>query len=973
MDLTEKGARRELARCTDRLPRILNKAILIIMKLFLLVVILGCIFGASLGIGLVKGIIDNTPDISVESIVPMGYSTSIYDAAGNLTDTLVMAGSNRQEATYDEIPQDMINAFVAIEDSRFWQHHGIDTRSILRAALGIITGDSSAGGGSTITQQLIKNNVFNGGREKGFGAKLERKLQEQYLAIQLEKTMDKKLIITNYLNTINLGSNTLGVKVAARRYFNKELKDLTLSECTVIAGITQNPSKLNPITGAERNAQKREVILQYMYEQGYITKEQQEEALADDVYSRIENNNTINKETTKVYSYFTDELIDQVMTVLENELGYSNTQAHNLLYSGGLSIYTTQDPELQAIVDDEINDPSNYVKTQYSIEYRLSVKDSDGNTVNYSESNLRRYFSDVLGKSYSKLYDSEEEARQVCDDFKAYILEDGGEVVGESFTATLQPETSFVLIEQSTGYVKAITGGRGTKTASRTLNRASDSHRQPGSTFKVLTAFAPAVDACGATLATVYYDEPYTLGTKSFRNWYSSGYLGWSNIREGIIYSMNIVAVRAMVETVTPELGVEYARKFGITTLTDSDYNAATALGGITDGVSNLELTSAFSVIANGGERNKPVMFTMIKDHDGKVIYRNTIEPERVIKDSTAYLMTDAMAQSMQPNKKYARQGVSVNATSSAAQLDSMSCAGKSGTTTNNYDIWFVGYTPYYTGGIWAGYDNNESTLSGQTSFHKAIWKKIMDRVHSGLTDTGFTRPDSIVEAQICRKSGKLAIDGVCENDPRGSAVYTEYFEDGTVPTEYCDHHILVTVCSDSGQYASDSCPNTTTGVSIKVPGMENIKGYDEKTGSVQVLPKGSSFYSQTADETTDDSVYAYRGLCQQHTTGIVVENNPFSPGGVIIGPGYQETIDDQDNMYGPGTTSGGTASGGPSSSGSSSSPGSSSHSSSSSSGSSGYSSSSSSGSPGGSTVVPSPTSPASSTTGYITPFSPID
>ena len=903
MDLSRRGARRELARSTDAGSRILNKIILIILKLTMVVLVMCCIFGASLGIGLIKGIIDNTPDITVASIAPLGYSTTIYDSAGNVTDTLVMAGSNRQEATYDEIPQDMINAFVAIEDSRFWQHHGIDMRSILRAAAGILTGDSSAGGGSTITQQLIKNNVFNGGREKGFGAKLERKFQEQYLAVQLEKTMDKKLIITNYLNTINLGSNTLGVKVAAKRYFNKELKDLTLSECTVIAGITQNPSKLNPITGAERNAEKRKIILQYMYEQGYITKEQQDEALADDVYSRIENNNTLlSKETSKVYSYFTDELIDQVMTVLEDELGYSSTQAHNLLYSGGLSIYSTQDPGLQAIVDEEINDPSNYVKSQYSVEYRLSVKDKDGVTRNYSESNLRKYYSEVLGRSYVSLYSSEEEARSICDDFKAYILEGGGELIGERFTATLQPEASFVLIEQSTGYVRAITGGRGTKTASLTLNRASDSLRQPGSTFKVLTAFAPAVDACGSTLASVYYDEPYTLDAKSFRNWYKAGYLGWSNIREGIIYSMNIVAVRTMVETVTPQLGVEYARRFGITSLTDTDYNAATALGGITYGVSNLELTSAFSVIANGGKRNKPVMFTVIKDHDGKVIYRNTAQDERIIKASTAYLMTDAMAQSMQANRKYARQGVSVNSTSAAAQLDSMSCAGKSGTTTNNYDIWFVGYTPYYTGGIWAGYDNNESTLSGQTSFHKIIWKKIMDRVHAGLADTGFARPDSVVEAQICRKSGKLAIPGVCDSDPRGSAVYTEYFEDGTVPEEYCDHHFLATMCADSGQYASDNCPNTTVGVSVRVPGMTNIPAYDPDAGHMNVLPKGSSVYSFSADEQTDDSVYACRGICSQHTGGAVVESNPFSPDGVIYGPGYQPTVDDQD-MQDPGET----------------------------------------------------------------------
>ena len=213
-----------------------------------------------------------------------------------------MAGSNREEASYDELPQDLIDAFVAIEDSRFWTHNGIDLRSISRAAVGVLTGENR-GGGSTITQQLIKNNVFNGGMETSFGAKLERKIQEQYLAVQLTKSMDRTLIITNYLNTINLGKNALGVKVAARRYFNKEVSDLTLSECAVIAGITQNPSKYNPISGQEANAEKRKTILQYMFDQGMITKEEQEVALADDVYSRIQTVDTTYKATSTPYSY----------------------------------------------------------------------------------------------------------------------------------------------------------------------------------------------------------------------------------------------------------------------------------------------------------------------------------------------------------------------------------------------------------------------------------------------------------------------------------------------------------------------------------------------------------------------------------------------------------------------------------------------------------------------------------------------
>ncbi len=224
-------------------------------------------------------------------------------------------------------------------------------------------------------------------------------------------------------------------------------------------------------------------------------------------------------------------------------------------------------------------------------------------------------------------------------------------------TKILEPQTSFVIMDQKTGYVKAISGGRGTKTGNLVLNRATNTLRQPGSTFKVITAFAPALDACGATLGTVYYDSIYTVGNKTFRNWYSQGYTGYSSIRDGIIYSMNIVAVRCLMETVSPELGIEYAENFGITSLTASDLVPSMALGGLTYGVSNLELTAAYASIANGGVYTKPVFFTKILDHNGKILINNEPESHRVLKDSTAFLLTDAMTDSMISNRKFAGQG----------------------------------------------------------------------------------------------------------------------------------------------------------------------------------------------------------------------------------------------------------------------------------------------------------------------------
>ena len=852
MNYGKNEVARKLQRSSSKTQKVASKLVLWLVKLVLVLFTVGIILSVSLGYGIFKGIIDAAPEIDVASIEPSGYATMVYDSKGNLTETLVKSGSNRLEATYEELPQCLIDAFVAIEDSRFWSHHGVDLRSMIRAAVGILT-NNPAGGGSTLTQQLIKNNIFAGGNEDSFGEKLERKLQEQYLALQLEKIMDKEIILKNYLNTINLGNNTLGVKSAAKRYFGKDVSDLTLSEATVIAGITQNPTKYNPLSekGQKNNEEKRRVILQYMYEQGKISKEDQEEAQADDVYSRIQNVDLVIQESQNPYSYFTDELTEQVMTALQEKLGYTESQASNLLYAGGLSIYTTQDPDLQAIVDEEVNNPDNYDVVYYSVDYRLSIQHEDETVTNYSDETMKTYYrTDLRQTSYDGLFKTKEEADAAIAAYKSAMTKEGDTVLGEVVYYILQPQVSFVLMDQHTGYVKAVNGGRGTKEISLSLNRATNTLRQPGSTFKVLTAFAPALDTCGATLSTVYYDAPYTVGQKTFRNWYAKkGYMGYSTIRDGIVYSMNIVAVRCMMETVTPQLGVEYARNFGITSLTETDYNAATALGGITKGVSNLELTGAYAAIANGGIYTKPVFFTKILDHNGKVLLENEPQTKRVLKDSTAFLLTDALAESMESSRMYASPGVSLNSTSVPANIPGMSNAGKSGTTTSNVDIWFVGYTPYYTAGIWSGCDDNQkiSAIGSSTSYHKRIWKQIMARAHEGLADTGFPVPDSIETASVCRKSGMLPNPGVCEADPRGSAVYTEYFAKGTVPTQVCDHHVAITVCGESGGLPTEFCP---------------LESRHSRT--VLVTPEGES-------GGTDDSRYAMPGPCTVHTQSAVV------------------------------------------------------------------------------------------------------
>ncbi|WP_434310964.1 transglycosylase domain-containing protein [Hominifimenecus sp. rT4P-3] len=823
MDFGRKGTQKQLKQLYSKRKKIQTKSAVNVFKLFLVAILFVGTVGGCLLYGMVNGVLHGSPDMGDIDVSPKGLATKVYDAKGNQIETLIASGANRSPVTYDQIPQDLVNAFVAIEDERFWTHEGVDVRGILRAGYYLLSsGGETTQGASTITQQLIKNNVFEGGAEKTLGARFVRKIQEQYLAIELEKTMSKEKILENYLNTINLGANCLGVQTASKRYFGKDVSELTLSECATIAAITQNPYKYNPITHPEENVKRRATVLQYMEEQGKISKEQQQEALADDVYDRIQQVNATYKTNQSPYSYFVDRLTYEVARDLQEKLGYSEDQAYSLLYSGGLQIFTTQDPDIQAVVDNEVSNPENYEEsvTQYSFTVKITIKHPDETTTSYTENDIKKYYEKKLD------FPNQDEIYALIQEFEESVMEEGDVVLNDKPDITLQPQTSAVVIDQSTGHVLAITGGRGAKTTSLSLNRATNTRRQPGSTFKVLTSFAPAIDAMGQTLASTYYDEPYTYNGKTFKNWYSSSkFAGYANIRQGIVYSMNIVALKCLVETVSPNLGFEYAENFGINTLIkERDAYPSLALGGVSQGVTNMQLTAAYASIANGGIYNQPILYTKILDSDGKILIDNEPESHRVIKESTAFLLTSAMQESMEDK----RLNGLFSSSSPDAHLENMSAAGKSGTTSDVNDLWFVGYTPYYTMAIWSGFDDN-SNIPKETDrdYHKVIWKKIMEQITAGKADIGFGMPEDIVQAEICSKSGKLASDA-CRSDAqeRDSVVYTEYFVKGTEPTEECDLHYYVTVCSDSNMKVGPYCPNTKSFARLRLP--------EETTGSTQ-------------------------------------------------------------------------------------------------------------------------------------------
>lgn len=804
MNYGKNSTRKREKQLTSKGTMIRKKFSIIFLKTLLVCLLAIFIIGGCAGFGILKGVIDSAPEINLDDTTPTGYLSTVLDKDGNQIATLVATGSNRVYATIDVIPVDLQHAFVAIEDERFYEHNGIDLKGILRAGVKGITSGHFSEGASTLTQQLLKNNVFtNWTSETSLADKLERKIQEQYLAVQLEKKVTKDWILENYLNTINLGQNTLGVQSASKRYFNKDVSELNLSECAVIAAITQNPSRYNPISNPDNNAVRREKVLNNMLEQGYITQSQYDDAINDDVYDRIQVVNTETEEES-VTSYFVDELTNQIIQDLIDLKGYTETQAYKVLYSGGLTIHSTQDPTIQAICDEEVNNLDNYpTSPKYSFSYRLTIEKADGTFENYSEQTMLSYYQSA-NPDYSLNFASQEDAQAAIDAYKAEIMEEGDTIVanGESVTFTLQPETALTVMNQETGEVVAIVGGRGDKTASKTLNRATDTSRQPGSTFKILAAYAPALDSGGLTLASVQDDAPYSYENGTPLRNYDNSFRGFTTLREAITHSINIVTVKTLTEIGT-NLGYSYLQDFGFTTLVDDDNNQALALGGITKGVTNLELTAAYATIANEGTYIKPRFYTQILDHEGNVLIDNTPQTHGVLKSSTAWLLTNAM------------EDVVTKGTGTAVNFGDMAIAGKTGTTTKNRDALFAGFTPYYTCVVWGGYDDNTPQDAGTTSYPKAIWKAVMQRIHENLEYKDFTMPSDITTATVCKKSGKLMVGGLCDADPRGSMVQTEYFAEGTTPTEYCDHHVNVTVCSESGMLATEFCPNRVGGVYI--------------------------------------------------------------------------------------------------------------------------------------------------------------
>lgn len=799
MNYGRKNASKQRGKISSKAAKRKKRMFVRFFKAFLIF----CLFVGIIGIisvGLLfKKIVDNAPDITAEDIKPDAHMSTVYANDGTtVLDTFVDAGSNRIYVSIDQIPKHMQNAFIAVEDTRFREHNGIDLKGIVRAGMtGLLSGNFSQGA-STITQQLIKNSIFPNFVNETTFEKVERKIQELYLAVQIEKEInDKDIILENYLNTINLGQNTLGVQSAAQRYFGKDVSELTLSESATIAGITQSPGNLNPITNPDANAKRRQKVLDDMLAQEFITKAEYDEALADNVYDRIQVINTEYTENLTVNSYFVDEVAKQVMKDLVNELGYTETQAHNAVYSGGLSIISTQDIKMQQICDEEINNDKNYPSSiRWGVSCAITITKEDGTQTHYDHYDLEEYMLNKYDKEYGTTFKTEAEANAKVDEFIETLKTSPTDTALKRVTISPQPQATVVVMDQYTGYVKAMVGGRGEKTESMSLNRATQSTRQPGSCFKVLSTFVPALDSYGDTLATVIEDAPFKYNNgKPVNNWWGSSYKGNLTIRDCITMSANVCSVKKLTE-ITPALGFQYVTEnFAMTTLTaEDDMYQPLALGGISKGVYNIEMTAAYAAIANGGVYTEPILYTHIYDHDGNLLYENIPDTHVAMKDTTAALITSAMQDVISDSA----------GTGGAARMSNMPVAGKTGTSQESKDLWLSAFTPYLTASVWTGFDDSQPMEHLDQSFHNRLWKKIMTRIHEGYETKQFEMPKSIVKKSVCAKTGKLASSEFC-------SAYTEYFAEGTAPKQGCNGHAEKEAAKKAAEEAAGTTGDGTT------------------------------------------------------------------------------------------------------------------------------------------------------------------
>lgn len=872
----------------------------IILKLLLVVILfLGSIMIVFAGItgGAILEVMKTAPEIDADAIkFEMSQNSTVVDEDGNEVDAIATS-QYREIVPYDQIPDNLKNAFIAVEDERFKEHKGIDIVSIIGSMFENIKAGGIVRGGSTITQQLAKNTYLTNDQT------YQRKIKEIYLALEIEDHLSKEEILGAYLNRVFMGQNSYGVQAAANTYFNKDVKDLNLAQCAALAGIVQSPSEYSlykaiktsevtdekvlgefTIDGTKYSAvfndaplKRENYVLDKMLELGYISEEEMEEAKSFDIAKSIE---PAERANTEITSYFNTLLEKQVVAKLMETQDMSENQAWDRLYYGGLKITTTLDQEMQRKLEDIYANFSSYLMgdtSGWNVPPLLDMKyDKWGNIVNssgrllyYARNNFLNENNDIrlsaddahlddkgnlvltTNKAYldqtklvfrdyysldeenknlrthrvgmvdltsnKNIYLDDEEhiviAKNYLDENENFIksYEDGTFSVSKDFYAmdlegVIQPQSSSVIIDHKTGHIKAIMGGRDQK-GQRILDRASSVPRQPGSSMKPLATYTPALDN-GFNLATGLDDVPFMMDEdgKPWPNNVYGYFMGVKPLREALKLSINTTAVSTL-DKVGIDTSLQYLKNFGIIkedgkdNFVTSDENretndenlAAMGLGAMTNGLTALDMTGAYAALANGGKYLEPLTFSKIVDSTGKVLFEDKDKiSHEVTSPETAYQITSALEDA---GKFYGN--IFLNGTEFAT---------KTGTTDDDNDFWCMGYTPYYTVGIWMGCDNQNISLTGNSADRAALmWNVINNKILEGYEPAQFEVPKGIISMEVDTMSGMLPTKASYA-DPRGT-VRTEIFGPNNKPTQKDDVHEWATVDSRNNLLVSEQTP----------------------------------------------------------------------------------------------------------------------------------------------------------------------
>ena len=757
-----------------------------------------CVALALLGavVGIAKAFVDTAPTLDLAALDAQDKTSFIYDSQGNLI-TDYKGTEDRIMVSIDEIPEMLQNAFIAVEDARFYEHNGVDVKRIVGALVANFTSGSTQGG-STITQQLIKQTVLSS--EQSY----KRKLQEAYLAMELETRYTKKQILESYLNTIFLGGSYYGVRVAAYGYFGKSLDQLTLRECAMLAGLTRSPNYYNPRSNFyTRNTEgsstpditnnRTDYVLRQMRENGLITAQQYNAALDRSTASVLEKSPA----STDMYAYphYVEYAISDVVDTFLDLNGLEDTSANryameNKLRTGGYSVYLCLDTEIQEIVEDTLANWSNYPRLRDPSDKVYQSRNSDG-----------------------------------------------------TYTEIEQPQAAACVFDYRTGELKAIVGGRYKPTTRKTLNRASGMTMPVGSSIKPLTVYAPAIDL-GASPASIAYNMPVPIsgwkdssGKDSWpKNYGGGGYKGPQSFRSALRNSYNTAAAQILMTYVGVSRSVEYLHLMGIP---DKNINAdpfGLALG--SSGLTPVQMAVAFGTIANKGVYQQPLSFSRIVDSNGNVVVDMHQQQDRhqVFKPSTAYLVVDMLKEAVQ------------SGTGTKAKISSQVVAGKTGTNSDSKGVFFAGMTGWYSGSVWIGHDNYKALSSTPTGGNAAAppWQSFMETIHKAknldsreIID-GTPSDYNLVRVTTCGVSGQLATDA-CYNDVNGYKTITDYWSADSVPTAYCSMHKSVSVCTESGLLATDYCPS-----------------YSVETRGIVLIPRGHPLYDYI--DAYGDTIRKYLG-----------------------------------------------------------------------------------------------------------------